>query len=220
MVDRAGCDVGSARRRRERRLPSWLRHERMAVAAELAAALHHSRDGRRATNDGECPLHGGHVRLDGPEDVGDQVPAAGQALQGSALECAGPSGAGVVSVVTPRAPTPDPCAAAQVAVVSRQFAIVVRHLAPPPPTFPLPLPPPPSPPSPPLLPTTTHHHHHQASGFTGQLCVNLFFPDLSGRHGCWSRHWGREEAARAAAALDASARAADRRHGACPSSQA
>ena len=35
-------DVGSARRRRERRLRSWLRHERMTVRMKLAAALHHS----------------------------------------------------------------------------------------------------------------------------------------------------------------------------------
>ena len=37
-------DFGSsaARRRRERRLRSWLRHERMTVRMELAAALHHS----------------------------------------------------------------------------------------------------------------------------------------------------------------------------------
>ena len=33
---------GSARRRRERRLRSWLRHERMTVRMELTAALHHS----------------------------------------------------------------------------------------------------------------------------------------------------------------------------------
>ena len=38
------CDAGSgsARRRRERRLRSWLRHERMTVRMELTAALHHS----------------------------------------------------------------------------------------------------------------------------------------------------------------------------------
>ena len=36
---------GAAKRRRERRLRSWLRRERMTVAAELSAALHHSRDG-------------------------------------------------------------------------------------------------------------------------------------------------------------------------------
>ena len=34
--------TGSARRRRERQLRSWLRHERMTVRMELAAALHHS----------------------------------------------------------------------------------------------------------------------------------------------------------------------------------
>ena len=38
-------DAGFARRRRERRLRSWLRHERMTVAAELSEALHHNRDG-------------------------------------------------------------------------------------------------------------------------------------------------------------------------------
>ena len=41
MADRG---PGSARRRRERRLRSMLRHERQTVAMELAAALHHSRD--------------------------------------------------------------------------------------------------------------------------------------------------------------------------------
>ena len=35
-------DMGTARRRRERRLRSWLRHERMTVRMELAATLHHS----------------------------------------------------------------------------------------------------------------------------------------------------------------------------------
>ena len=34
--------AGAAFRRRERRLRSWLRHERMTVRMELAAALHHS----------------------------------------------------------------------------------------------------------------------------------------------------------------------------------
>ena len=40
MADGAG--TSSARRRRERRLRSWLKHERMTVAMELAAATHHS----------------------------------------------------------------------------------------------------------------------------------------------------------------------------------
>ena len=35
-------ETGSARRRRECGLRSWLRHERMTVRMELAAALHHS----------------------------------------------------------------------------------------------------------------------------------------------------------------------------------
>ena len=39
MADLPG---GAARRRRERQLRSWLRHERMTVRMELAAALHHS----------------------------------------------------------------------------------------------------------------------------------------------------------------------------------
>ena len=38
--------AGAARRRRERRLRSMLRHERQTVAMELAVALHHSRDAR------------------------------------------------------------------------------------------------------------------------------------------------------------------------------
>ena len=45
-VDGAGT---SSAKRRERRLRSMLRHERQTVAMELAAALHHSRDGERAT---------------------------------------------------------------------------------------------------------------------------------------------------------------------------
>ena len=48
MADRGGA----AKRRRERRLRSWLRHERMTVAAELSAALHHSRDGGQVMYDG------------------------------------------------------------------------------------------------------------------------------------------------------------------------
>ena len=39
MSERAGT---SARRRRKRRLRSWLRHERMTAAMELATATHHS----------------------------------------------------------------------------------------------------------------------------------------------------------------------------------
>ena len=44
----AARDVGSsaARRRRERRLRSFLRHERMAVAMAVAEARHHSSRGQ------------------------------------------------------------------------------------------------------------------------------------------------------------------------------
>ena len=37
-----GARTGSARRRRERRLRSWWRHERMSIAAALVEATHHS----------------------------------------------------------------------------------------------------------------------------------------------------------------------------------
>ena len=36
--------TGSARRRRERRLRSWLRHEQQSIAAVLATVTHHSFD--------------------------------------------------------------------------------------------------------------------------------------------------------------------------------
>ena len=49
MADGAGT---SAKRRRERRLRSTLRHERQTVAMGLAAARHHSRDGGCETNYG------------------------------------------------------------------------------------------------------------------------------------------------------------------------
>ena len=64
MAERDGSGVGSARRRRERRLRSWWRHERMTVAAELAVALHHSRGvgpactARSPTGTDACELSG------------------------------------------------------------------------------------------------------------------------------------------------------------------
>ena len=44
MAARDGADGGtrSARRRRERRLRSWLRHEQQSIAAVLATVTHHS----------------------------------------------------------------------------------------------------------------------------------------------------------------------------------
>ena len=36
--------AGAARRRRERRLRSWLQHDQLSVRAAAVSALHHSRD--------------------------------------------------------------------------------------------------------------------------------------------------------------------------------
>ena len=47
--------TGAAKRRRQRRFSSWLRHERMTVAAE-SAALHHSRDGGQVNHVGQRAL--------------------------------------------------------------------------------------------------------------------------------------------------------------------
>ena len=49
----ATCDgTSAARRKRERRLRSWWRHEQQSVRAAVAAALHHSRDvGPRTAHD-------------------------------------------------------------------------------------------------------------------------------------------------------------------------
>ena len=45
-------DVASAaKRRRERRLRSWWRHERMSIACALAEALHHSSGTKPSTCD-------------------------------------------------------------------------------------------------------------------------------------------------------------------------
>ena len=50
MMSTAGVDIaaGAARRRRERRLRSWLKHERMTVAMALAEASHHTARTARA----------------------------------------------------------------------------------------------------------------------------------------------------------------------------
>ena len=57
----AGGGTGSARRRRERRLRSHLRHERMAVAMALAESTHHSAQRHkmaRARREARDALHG------------------------------------------------------------------------------------------------------------------------------------------------------------------
>ena len=58
MMDPSGRPLSSgvARRRRERRLRSMLRHERMTVAMALAEKLHHSSRGQRMARAGEEDL--------------------------------------------------------------------------------------------------------------------------------------------------------------------
>ena len=59
----AGGGTGSARRRRERRLRSMLRHERMSVAMALAESTHHGAQREktaRAGGEARVVLHG-HV---------------------------------------------------------------------------------------------------------------------------------------------------------------
>ena len=75
-VDGAGT---SAWRRRQRRLRSWIRHERQTVAMELAAALHHSRDvgpgthaglrAQKAASSGLVVSHKTHSALPGTEEA-------------------------------------------------------------------------------------------------------------------------------------------------------
>ena len=76
-AERAHGSSGSAKRRRQRRLRSWLRHERQTVALEVAAALHHSRDvgpgthaglrAQKAASSGEVEAYETHSALRGPK---------------------------------------------------------------------------------------------------------------------------------------------------------
>ena len=74
--------TGAAFRRRQRRLRSWLRHERQSVATELAAALHHSRDARSEV--AHVALRGQKTtskwtRPEPPEEVSEPILAGGDA---------------------------------------------------------------------------------------------------------------------------------------------
>ena len=85
--------TGAAARRRERRLRSMLRHERQTVAIELAAHLHHSRDGpgklRRPTGTDDSELRDAAQR---PHGAG----AAGTGSHGRLRGCPGSAPRGVV----------------------------------------------------------------------------------------------------------------------------
>ena len=62
----------SAWRRRQRRLRSWLRHERQTVAMELAATLHHSRD----VGLGRTPAYGHRRRRAARRPAGTGAPTS------------------------------------------------------------------------------------------------------------------------------------------------
>ena len=75
----AGGGTGSARRRRERRLRSLLRHERMSVAMALAESTHHSAQRQktaRARGEARVVLHG-HVP-EAPFLHGSRPPCLGE----------------------------------------------------------------------------------------------------------------------------------------------
>ena len=74
-ADRA---TGSARRRRERRLRSWWRHERMSIAAALVEATHHS--ARGVGGQVRTLLHG-----DRRPPVSGRIPSSSRCLRRSSV---------------------------------------------------------------------------------------------------------------------------------------
>ena len=66
MSTNVGVDTATAAaRRRQRRLCSWLRHERMTVAMTLAEMLHHTSRGQKFARVGEEVVHDAHDALRG-----------------------------------------------------------------------------------------------------------------------------------------------------------
>ena len=66
MSTNVGVDTATAAaRRRQRRLRSWLRHERMTVAMTLAEKLHHTSRGQKFVMVGEEVVHAAHDALRG-----------------------------------------------------------------------------------------------------------------------------------------------------------
>ena len=67
MSPKVGVDTATAAaQRRQRRLRSWLRHERMTVAMTLAEKLHHTSRGQKLARVGE-EVHDAHDALRGQE---------------------------------------------------------------------------------------------------------------------------------------------------------
>ena len=71
----------AAARRRQRRLRSWLRHERMTVAMTLAEKLHHTSRGQKLARVGEEVVHDAHDAPRGPmtPPPGERHPAGARA---------------------------------------------------------------------------------------------------------------------------------------------
>ena len=102
---------GAARRRRERRLRAWLRHERQSVAAALAEAHHHSAGPRGESGGAAREARGGRgardvQRFTEPDDTssGDAGlcptgprAAVGRGSHGRVRDCQGaPPGCAIV----------------------------------------------------------------------------------------------------------------------------
>ena len=70
MLTNVGVDTATAAaRRRQRRLRSWLQHERMTVAMTLAEKLHHTSRGQKFARVREEVVHDAHDTLWGTEDT-------------------------------------------------------------------------------------------------------------------------------------------------------
>ena len=100
--------AGAAKRRRDRRLRSWLRHERMTVAMELTAALQHScgtnnapRGQKSASSVGTLP---GVLEDPGPAQVVDRLVAPLSPGQGAFLSLGTLLGAASGEAVDARTP--------------------------------------------------------------------------------------------------------------------
>ena len=77
MSDREPGGEGAARRRRERRLRQWARHEKLSVQMPLAVYMHHSSRGLRTARTGEVEEHETNVglRAQMPHPLGTRLAA-------------------------------------------------------------------------------------------------------------------------------------------------
>ena len=94
----------AARRRRERRLRSWWRHERMSIACALAEALHHSSGTSPSTCDTRVvegaqndALRGQNTDDESQRGAGARVAQRAAAPEASSTRDAAGSGSGAVT---------------------------------------------------------------------------------------------------------------------------